>query len=199
MKVLILPDKHDPDSFVREKGSAAFLEYIDAEALDFLSFKIRVMSEGQVLEDPRFQSDLIKSLAETVGLIPDLVQRQMYIKHVAQRLDITEALMTHAVAEARQELTKQEAREKRRQQAQQPTADVKELKGFEQLELASQERELLRVLINYHDKTFLEEEGIEGDSESEPAQEAEQDETHLVEFFIIELEGLQFENQSMSG
>lgn len=193
VKILILPDNHDPDSFVIEKGSAAFLEYIDKEALDFLSFKIRVMSVGQTVEDPRFQADLVKSLAESVGLIPDLVQRQMYIKHVAQRMDITEALMTHAVDQARQEITKFDAREKRRQGEREPQAEVKDLKGFEQLELASQERELLRVLINYHDKTFVEAPETLQPWEIEET-ETEQEEIHLVEFFLVELEGLQFEN-----
>lgn len=189
VKVLILPDNHDPDSYVRKFGSAAFLEFIDAEALDFLSFKIRVMSEGQEVHDPHFQADLIKGLAETVGHIPDLVQRQMYIKHVAQRLDITEALMMHAVDEARQETHKFEAKEKRREAAlNPPDAQVKDLKGFEQLELANQERELLRILINHFDKSFVEE-------EVDPDSEEEVEEIPLVEFFMIELEGLNFENQ----
>ena len=189
VKVLILPDNHDPDSYVRKFGSAAFLEFIDAEALDFLSFKIRVMSEGQDKNDPQFQAELIKGLAETVGHIPDLVQRQMYIKNVAQRLDITEALMMHAVDEARRETHKSDVREKRREAAlAPPEAEVKELKGFEQLELANQERELLRILVNHHDKQFVEEE-MEGEAAET------QEEIPLMEFFMVELEGLQFENQ----
>ncbi|MEZ4830014.1 MAG: DNA primase [Bacteroidia bacterium] len=113
VRVLILPDNHDPDSYVITFGAKAFTDFAEKEALSFLDFKIRVLSEGKPKNDPRHQAELIKSLAETVGHIPDMVERQMYIKHVAQQVDITEALMTHAVDEARRENSKLERKEKK--------------------------------------------------------------------------------------
>ncbi|MCB0839217.1 MAG: DNA primase, partial [Bacteroidetes bacterium] len=112
VNLLILPDNHDPDSYVTEFGAQAFLDLAEKEALSFLDFKMRVMKQEGDLNDPRFQAELIKGLAETIGHIPDRIQRQMYIKHVAKEVDITEVLMTHAVDEACQEKGKLESREK---------------------------------------------------------------------------------------
>ncbi|MCB0841384.1 MAG: hypothetical protein KDD99_32165, partial [Bacteroidetes bacterium] len=167
----------------------------EKEALSFLDFKMRVMKQGGDINDPRFQAELIKGLAETIGNIPDRIQRQMYIKHVAQEVDITEALMTHAVDEARKEIGKLEAREKKREEARQQAeapAEVKELKGFEKLPLANQEQELLRVILNYYDKTYTDYKGPKETPEGEPI---EPEGVPLVEYMMVELEGLSFENE----
>ena len=111
-------------------------------------------------------------------------------------VDITEALMTHAVDEARKEVGKFEAREKRREEAQkkrEAPAEVKELKSFEQLELAKQEAELLRVMVNHFDKTFPEEEGPAEDEEGTPI---EYEHIFLMDYLMDELEDLTFENQT---
>ncbi|MEZ4777409.1 MAG: DNA primase [Bacteroidia bacterium] len=196
-RVLVLPDNHDPDSYVNTFGAKAFTDFAEKEALSFLDFKIRVLSEGKPKNDPRHQAELIKSLAETVGHIPDMVERQMYIKHVAQQVDITEALMTHAVEDARRETSKLESRERRREESVTPPeenrAPVKDLKGFEQLPLASQEKELLRVIVNYYDKHFS---TYEGPRETPDGTPIEVEEFPLLDYLIAELEGLTFENQT---
>ena len=195
-KVLILPDNHDPDSFVRQEGAQGFLDYANKEALSFLDFKMRVLTEGKDQSDPQVQAELIKGLAETVALVPDLVQRQMYVRHVAQKVDITEALMTHAVDESLREVNKQAVKEQRREQARiqrEQGGEVKELKSFEQLELAQQEKELLRIMVSHFDKSFAEEEGPLEDEEGNPI---EYEQTLLMDFLMDELEGLTFENQT---
>lgn len=205
-RVLILPDQHDPDSYVREKGSQGFLDYIDEAAMSFVDFKMQVLQEGKDTRDPQVQANLIRGLAETVGRIQDMVQRQMYIRHVAQQVDITEALMTHAVEEARVAFGKQQQRERRRESPRReaqappgvpaPPAEVKELKTFEQLPLATQERELLRVMVNYHDQTF--EDVPEGaPTEDEQGEKIEYEKVPILLFFAEELEDLSFENQTL--
>ncbi len=203
-KILILPDKHDPDSYVRAVGPNAFLEYAKREALDFVEFKIRVLQEGQDDQDPRSQANLIKELASTVGHISDLIQRQLYIKTLSQRLDVSEGLMTHAVEEARREHSTFEARQNRREApttTSPPNAEVKELKSFEKLDLANQEKELLRILVNYHDQSFIEGSGPtinllpEGSTPIPSEEKDEGDKVFLIDFFQVELEGLEFENQ----
>ena len=115
-EVLVLPDNHDPDSYVRLVGASAFREYAKTEAMSFVDFKMRVLTEGRNANDPMVQTELVRALAESLALLSDMVQRQMYVKHVAQRLDITEALMTHAVDEARREHSKQAKQEARREE-----------------------------------------------------------------------------------
>lgn len=201
-KVVILPGNHDPDSYIQEVGTDAFRAFLKDHALNFVDFKIQALSRDHPNpQDPEHQTLLIKELAQTVARIPDLVQRQVYVKQVAQQVDITEALMTHAVSEARREQDQLHAREARREASRQtltgppPEAEVKEFRAFEQLELASQEKELLRVLLNHFDKTFEEVDALNGPLEDAQGNPTELEETALVEFFEVELEGLQFENQ----
>lgn len=196
-QVLVLPDNHDPDSYVSEFGPQAFLDCISKEALSFLDFKLQILRQGSVAGDPRAEAEIVKGMASTVAQVADRVQRQMYIRHVAQKVDVTEALMTHAVEEARRQVNKLEARERKREaykKQQEDPGEVKSLDGFKQLKLAHQERELLRVLINYPDKSIPD--MAEDDSlEDEEGNPIEYEQIPLIEIFLVELEGLVFENQ----
>lgn len=116
-KVLILPDNHDPDSYVREHGSSSFLELTENSTLSFVEFKMKVLTDGKDKDDPKVQTEVVKALAETLALQSDLVERQMYIKQLAQKLDITESLMTHAVDQAMQAKAKIAQQEARREEA----------------------------------------------------------------------------------
>jgi len=196
-QVLILPDQHDPDSYVRSHGAQHFLDYAQRAALTFIDFKIKVLSEDSG-GDPVAQTHLIKELAQTLAFVPDRVQRQMYIKQVAQQVDITEALMTHAVDEAEQIQQKEEARALRRERhlldrSPDQNATVKPLNTFETLELAHQEKELLRIMLNYYEYDFVED--LNGPLEDEQGNPIEREEIPMMEFFIVELESLTFENQ----
>ncbi|MEL6672140.1 MAG: DNA primase [Bacteroidota bacterium] len=196
-QVLILPDKHDPDSYVREFGPTAFQEMCEKEALSFIDFKMRVLSQDQDPNDPQVQTAIIKGIADSLALIPDRVQRQMYIRHVAQQVDITEALMMHAVDEARREVSKTQARDRRREAAMQPPeqqqAPVKALKSFEQLDLANQEKEILRIMVCHFDKSLTDE---TGPVEDEEGNEVEKESVDLIAYLLVEMEGLIFENQT---
>ena len=196
-RVVILPGKHDPDSYIQEVGPTAFKEYLNAQSLDFIAFKIQALNKDHPNpNDPQHQAALVKALATTLAHIPDLVSRQMYIKQVAQEVNITESLMTHAVGEAihgHRELERREqAREKFRANKS-SGGEVVELKAFDKLELANQEKELLRILINHFDKRFKDANG--GPLEDKDGNPIEYEEIDLLEFYIVELEGLTFENQ----
>ncbi len=186
-RVLVLPDNHDPDSYVTEHGSTAFQTIVKDGAQSFLDFKLNILQQDLSLSDPEQHAMIIRALASTLGHIPDNLQRELYVKHTAERMDISESLMAGAVGEAMKELARMHKREARyqgprTQDAPPQEAEVKELKAFETLELARQEKELLRVLINHHDKNF----------DLKEAGEIEQ--VQLVDFFMDELEGLDFEN-----
>ncbi|MEM7656342.1 MAG: toprim domain-containing protein, partial [Bacteroidota bacterium] len=204
-QVLVLPNQHDPDSYVREVGAKGFLDFIESDSLSFIEFKLRTLRERLPANDPRADAEIVREMADTVGRVEDMVQRQMYVRHVAQQVDITEALMTHAVDQARKELSKLKSRERRRQakHAEQSmgapppppeTAEVKALKGFEQLELVRQERELLRVMVNYHEKT-LNDAPADAPLEDDQGEPITYEQIPLMEIFQAELEGLTFENQ----
>ncbi len=186
-QVLVLPDNHDPDSYIGEHGSAAFREFARAEAKSFLDFKLDNLSQQLDVSDPAQQAELIRAISDTLARLPDMLKRQLFVKNTAERLDISEELMARAVHEAMQSLGKQQRREAQRQQRfdPKPEAEVKPLRAFETLDLARQEKELLRILLNHHDKSF----------ELHPTENLEEVENiRLIDFFMDELEGLPFEN-----
>lgn len=195
-QVLILPDKHDPDSYVRAHGASGLRNFIKDNARDFVDFKMWVLALDKDKSDPKVQAEIIRGLADTLANLPDLIQRQMYIRKVAQEVDITEALMTHAVDEARRELSKFEQREKKREEARaarEEPAPVKQLESFEKLELARQEKEILRIMVNHFDKTFPDSDGPMEDENGKPI---EYEHIFLMDYLLAELEGLSFENQT---
>ncbi|MDX1906530.1 MAG: DNA primase [Bacteroidia bacterium] len=195
-RIVILPDNHDPDSYVRTHGAAAFLTCLEQEATGFVDFKLRVLREGKNLADPQIQADVIQGIADTVARIPERISREMYVRHVAQQLSIREDLMTHAVEEAIREQGRQDRTTRQREQLREelapPPAEVREMRSFETLELALQEKELLRVMICHFDKTFSTEDGPAEDLQGNPIL---YEQVPLMAFMQAELDGLTFENQ----
>lgn len=175
VRTLILPDNHDPDSYIKAFGSSGFLEYLEKNATDFMAFKIKRLWKNEFLT-PREKTDIIHQLAQTIAKIPEPIEQQLYLQETAMKLAVSEEMMQRALTEAKNESQKQEMREMRRNNVQ-PKAEVIEFKAFETLDLAAQEKELFRVLLNYHDKNI--ELPIEGQEEKVSVP--------IVEYFIVEL------------
>jgi DNA primase len=195
-RIVALPDNHDPDSYVRLAGAEGFRSFIQANAQDFADFKLNLLLAGGA-SGPQADADRLQQMAGTLALLPERVQRELYVRHVAQRLGVSEGLMAHAVEEAMKEAARHDRpREPRESPDAQPgvppPAEVKELKTFEQLELVQQEKELLRVILSHHDKQFAAETGPSEDAAGQPIRYPERS---LMEFMMTELEGLVFENQ----
>jgi len=91
VKVLLLPDGEDPDSFARGHSAAGFREYIEEHRTDFIEFKTNVMLRG--VTDPIKRSEAINSIVKSVSVIGDQIVRATYIKDCAHRLGINEATL----------------------------------------------------------------------------------------------------------
>ena len=102
VKVVLLPDGEDPDSYAQSHNASDFIEYIDRHKTDFIRFKIQLLKE-QVKNDPSQKARVTKSVAESVALIPDMITRQVYIKDAAERLDFEYNLFASAVVREREE------------------------------------------------------------------------------------------------
>lgn len=105
VKLLLLPDGDDPDSFARKHTPEEFREYVAAHETDIISFKARVMlGEGQA--DPQKRIETINSVAYSIAHIPDDVSRDVYVQVCSKILDIPEQTIANAVARARIEVEK---------------------------------------------------------------------------------------------
>ena len=88
IKVLLLPDGDDPDSFARKHTAQQFKEYIEQHQTDFIQFKTELMLKN--VKDPIKRAEAINSIVRSVSVIPDPIVRATYITECARRLDVDE-------------------------------------------------------------------------------------------------------------
>jgi DNA primase len=94
VRIVLLPDKEDPDSYVQRVGATDFRTFIDKNAKDFVLFKADLLLQD-AQNDPIKKSKVIKEIIASVALIPDAIKRNIYIQQCAHLLGIEEAaLMT---------------------------------------------------------------------------------------------------------
>ncbi len=92
VKIVLLPDKEDPDSYVQRVGATAFQEYIKKEAKDFILFKTQLLVE-EAAGDPIKKAKLIKDIVASIAKIPDPVKRQLYLRECAALMRVEESIL----------------------------------------------------------------------------------------------------------
>ena len=116
VKVLLLPDGDDPDSFAKKHNADYFKQYVEEHKTDFIEFKTRVLMEGQ--KDPYKRSEAINSIVKSVSVISDPIVRATYIKDCSVRLGINEQTlivqMNEFIRANREEKRKEKERERLR-------------------------------------------------------------------------------------
>jgi len=116
VKLVLIPDKEDPDSYVNKVGAAAFTEFIAANKKDFILFQLET-SLQDVGNDTTKKSALVNRVAETISKInkaEDFTKQDDYIKQCSQLLKIDEGgLHTLVNKFIREKITKEENRQNR--------------------------------------------------------------------------------------
>lgn len=92
IKVLLLPDGHDPDSFAQSRSSSQLEEYIDTREEDFIGFMTRVLMKD-AKDDPIARARAVTEIVKTIALIPDPVTRNLYIVECSRQLMIDEGVV----------------------------------------------------------------------------------------------------------
>jgi DNA primase len=92
VKVMLLPDGDDPDSFARKHTADEFRQYIKEHQTDFIEFKTKVLLKDAT--DPRVRSEAISSIIESISVIGDPIVRATYIQDCAVRLGYSEQTLT---------------------------------------------------------------------------------------------------------
>ena len=117
VKVLLLPDGDDPDSFARKHPAQEFRDYIEEHQTDFIAFKTNLLLKG--VTDPIERSEAINSIVHSVAVIQDPIKRATYIADCAHRLGMNEntliGTMNNFIREGQEQLRKEQQREERRQ------------------------------------------------------------------------------------
>ena len=95
VKVLILPDGNDPDSFARSHSAEEFRRYIQENQTDFIQFKTDILLRG--VTDPVKRSQAINSIVESISKIKNQITRASYITDCSHRLGVNEAIIVNAL------------------------------------------------------------------------------------------------------
>lgn len=163
VRVVLLPDSEDPDSYSRKVGTSAFQKYLAQKSQDFISFKSGLFAL-EAGNDPIRKAESIKEIVGSISLIPDPVKRSVYLQETSNQLKIAEAVL---ITELNKILV-QERKKKEREQFQtsrQSDSEDTELLTESVRELTQapvdikdmvyyQERETIRLMLNYADHSI---------------------------------------------
>lgn len=108
IKVCLLPDGDDPDSFARKHNATEFQAFIQENETDFIRFKTNLLL-GSAGTDPIKRAELIGSLVQSISIIPEAIVRDVYIKECAQLLHVEDKLLVSEVAKRREKQAEQQA------------------------------------------------------------------------------------------
>ncbi len=97
VRIVLLPEEHDPDTFARANTSEQLRDYIDKNAQDFLAFKARLLL-SEATNDPQQRTAAIRDMVESISLIPDTIKRSEYIKYCAGIMSVDEKMLAVDVA-----------------------------------------------------------------------------------------------------
>lgn len=165
IKVLLLPDGDDPDSFARKHNAADFQAYIEAHQVDFIRFKTNLLLE-EVGNDPLKRAGLVEDVVKSIAVIPNEIVRQMYVGECARLLSVSEQLVATQVAKTARAIKKGEIPKVEVPAEEGETAEKKEEAPAPEIVLASQELKeeelLIAAVIRYAGLVLLNEEDEDG-------------------------------------
>jgi DNA primase len=179
VRVVLFPDGEDPDSYSRKVGTQEFKNFLAAQTKDFVSFKADLFAR-EAAGDPIRKAESIKEIVASIALIPDPVKRSVYIQETSQHLKISESVLLTEL----NKLLIQERRKKEKDKLKEPEEFPVQIDPVEDTAIQGkidaqsmvhyQERETIRLLLNYADRPLKDQK--------------------LVEFVLHELEDVEFSN-----
>ena len=116
IRVLLLPDGDDPDSFSRKHDPEAYQTYINDHQMDFIRFKADILLKDAG-DDPIRKSQVTRSMVESIAVIPDALTRSIYIKECSALLEEREEVLISETARARRRHYEEKQREREREEA----------------------------------------------------------------------------------
>ena len=149
VKVLLLPNGEDPDSFAKKMGASAFLDFIENNETDFIRFKTQLLLK-ETENDPVAKARLITDVIRSVAVIPESITRSVYIKECSKLLDVSEEVL---YSEVRKQKWKQnedfKKREERTVRTVKQAPQVIEPPVVNNTELSTEDLEFLRFLLKH--------------------------------------------------
>jgi DNA primase len=96
VKIVLLPDGEDPDSYSKKVSNEEFLKYLKDNETDFIRFKTQLLLE-EAKNDPVMKANLIRDIVRSIAVIPETITRTIYIKECSSQMQIPEGVLYHEV------------------------------------------------------------------------------------------------------
>ncbi len=178
VKVVLFPDGHDPDSYVRNFGTNGFKKHIEDNKKDFILYKTDILLK-EAGNDPIKKSEVIREIVESVAKIPDSIKASVFIKECSYLLQIDERALLSELNKMRMAKAKKDSQQQisRLPPVEEILPDEPQIN--EPRDDASQEKEIIRLLLLYGNRV-IDWDGIAN--------------TYIGPFMIAELSDVDFEN-----
>ncbi len=184
VRVALFPDGEDPDSYSRKVGTAEFQDFLKHSTKDFISFKADLFS-AESAADPIRKAESIKEIVNSIALIPDPVKRSVYIQETSNLLKMPEQVLLSEL----NKLLVQERRKNEKDKLKEVEPPEEGRAAIEEIApikldgnaiVQLQERETIRLLLNYADKNL--------------SAEDQQEVQSLGNYMLHELDDVEFTN-----
>jgi DNA primase len=154
VRVLLFPEGDDPDSFSQGRSSSEFIEFIDKNEQDFITFKTEVLI-SDTKNDPIKRANMITDIVRSVAVIPDGIKRSVYLKECSLLLSVEETVLYNEVNKIRERKREQSWRQERSRPDQISVPEQPTLPSFVQnIYSEVEEREIIYFLLKFGNQSL---------------------------------------------
>jgi len=151
VRVVLFPDGDDPDSFARKHSSEEITAFIAANAQDFIRFKTSQLIE-EAGNDPIKRAGLIRNIVESISLVPDGIQRSVYVQECSNLLHISEQVLISELNKVITSRYKKKTKEELPVLDETPADGIPDEQTAPEFSLYHQEKDLIRLLLMFGEK-----------------------------------------------
>jgi DNA primase len=153
VRLVLLPDGEDPDSFVQKMGEVAFREFIKTNQKDFILFKTALFFD-EAKEDPIKRAELTRDIISTIAKIQEPLKRNEYIKECSRIMDVREQLLLSEVSKILRKSWKEEGKSMPVSDEPMPISKEEKLQHEQQFRVSTKkneelEKNIIRILAEY--------------------------------------------------
>jgi len=151
IKVLLLPDGEDPDSFARKHNASEFVDFVEKNSVDFIRFKTNLLL-AEAGNDPVKRAGLISDIVRSIAIIPNAAIRSEYVRECSNLLNADEAMLYYEINKLKTD-ERNKAITRRQNDNPVETAEQQPERNIASVVIASQfeaeERNILQALLRY--------------------------------------------------
>jgi len=162
IKILLLPDNHDPDSFAKKHNYSFLVDYFKQHEQDFIHFKSKLLSD-EAKNDPVKRTYMISDIVRTISVIDDSIKRTVYLQECSRLLKIPEHTLFQETAKYRRKNIEDKRKAEERAHLPESVPIAPPVPSFinEELYCEPYEKELIRLMLLYGEHSIFENLGDE--------------------------------------